>query len=253
MIIGPAGAGKTTLSKRVVLSTFQNNNYSLFIPLAFIDPIKPIDLKYLLITLGSLYFSIDFRFTENQLNVAFAWILANQHKLTIVLDGLDQARFSLENCKAPTEIDVHKKYLASELLYLMLSRKVLPKVRLILTSRPHSILNFEVNIQPNYVLYLDDLSEDDMKKLFRFYIKTEDVHEIINKLLEKSPKIQQLTFCPLFLRLFCHLYEIVGEEIWKIVESTANLFDELLNRLQSCAHKGSQIDNDELMTKLSKL
>ena len=57
----------------------------------------------------------------------------------------------------------------------------------------------------------------------------------------------------MFLRLFCHLYEIVGEEIWKIVESTANLFDELLNRLQSCAHKGSQIDNDELMTKLSKL
>ena len=72
-------------------------------------------------------------------------------------------------------------------------------------------------------------------------------------LLEKSPKIQQLTFCPLFLRLFCHLYEIVGDEIWKVVSSTANLFDELLTRLQQSAHKGSQLQEGEVMTKLSKL
>ena len=253
MLIGPAGAGKTTLSKRVVLSTFQSESYAFFIPLAFVDPKSPIDLIYLIFTLGLLYFSSDLKYTKNQLNVAFAWLLANQHKVTIVLDGLDQARFSLKNVQAPTEIDVYKKYIASELLYLILARKVLPKVRIILTSRPHSILNLKIEMQPNYVLYLDDLSEDDMKKLFRFYIKTENVNEIVDKLLEKSPKIQQLTFCPLFLRLFCHLYEIVGDEIWKVVESTASLFNELLNRLQCCAHKGSQLDENVVMTKLSKL
>ena len=253
LLIGPAGAGKTTLSKRVVLSTFKNDNFAFFIPLAFIDPKKPFDLKYLIFTLGSLYFSSDIKFTTNQLNVAFAWLLANQHKISIILDGLDQIRFSLQNCEAPTEIDVHKKYLASELLYLILARKVLPKVRLILTSRPHTILNLEKEMRPSYVFYLDDLSEDDMKILLRFYIKTEDVDEMIEKLLEKSPKIQQLTFCPLFLRLFCHLYEIVGDEIWKTVESIANLFDELLSRLHNCAHKGSQFQEDEIMTKLSKL
>merc|ERR1719376_882340 len=129
----------------------------------------------------------------------------------------------------------------------------LPDVRLILTSRPHSILKFRKSIQPNFVLYLDDLSEEDMKVLFRFYIKTENVDEIIDKLLKKSPKIQQLTFCPLFLRLFCHLYEIVGDEIWKLVSSTSNLFDELLIRLQQSAHKGSQLQEGEVMTKLSKL
>ena len=200
-----------------------------------------------------MYFSTDIKFNESRINVAFAWLLANQKKITIVLDGLDQARFTLQNLKVPRDIDVQKKYLASELLNLILSRKLLPKVRLILTSRPHSILNLSKKIRPNYVLYLDDLSEDDMKKLFRFYIKTDDVDKILSKLLEKSPKIQQLTFCPLFLRLFCHLYEIVGDEIWKVVESTANLFDELLNRLQKCAHKGSQLEEDEVMTKLSKL
>ena len=253
MIIGPAGAGKTTLSKRVVLATFQNNNYAIFVPLAFVDPKKPIDLKYLLFRLPLMYFSNDNKFSEKQLNVDLAWVLANQHKITIVLDGLDQARFSLQSCQASTEVDLDKAYFASEILYLMLSRKVLPKVRLILTSRPHSILNLEENVQPNYVLYLGDLSKEDMKKLFRFFIKTDDVDKIINMLLKKSPQIHQLTFCPLFLRLFCHLYEIVGEDIWETVQSTASLFNELLTRLQSCAHKGSQLDDDEILTKLSKL
>ena len=252
LLIGPAGAGKTTMSKRVVLSTFQNSNYAFFVPLALVDPKNPIDLKYLIITLGLMYFSSDVKFSENQLNVAFAWLLANQHKITIVLDGLDQARFTLQKFQAK-EVNCQKKFLASELLHLILARKVLPKVRLILTSRPHSILNLEKDMRPNYVLYLDDLTVEDMKKLFRVYIKNENVDDIIDKLLEKSPKIQQLTLCPLFLRLFCHLYEIVGDEIWKIVGSTANLFDELLNRLQHSAFKASQLEEIELMTKLSKL
>ena len=253
LLIGPAGAGKTTLSKRVVLSTFQRKRYAYFAPLAFVDPQQPIDLKYLLFKLGLMYFSSDIRFNENQINEAFAWLLANQHKVTLVLDGLDQARFKPNRLELPPYVDTNKSYKPSELLFLILSRYILPDVRLILTSRPHSILNFDKAIQPKLVVYLDDLSEDDMKTLFRFYLKSDDTDKIIKKLLDKSPRIQQLTYCPLFLRLFCHLYEIAGDEIWTIVESTANLFDELLTRLQHCAHKGSQLDEDEVMTKLSKL
>ena len=252
-MIGPAGAGKTTLSKRVVLSTFKSERYAFFCPLAFVDPQQLIDLKYLLFKLGMMYFSSDICFNENELNVAFSWLLANQHKVTLVLDGLDQARFCLQKCEAPTEIDVHKKYLASELVFLILSRKFLPDVRLILTSRPHSILNFDEALQPNMVVYLDDLIEEDMKVLFSFYIENDDTDQIIKTILDKSPKIQQLIYCPLFLRLFCHLYEIVKDEIWKIVESTANLFDELLTRMQHCAHNSSQLEEDEIMIKLTRL
>jgi len=209
-------------------------------------------LKYLLFRLPLMYFSSDINLSEKQLDVAFAWLLANQHKITIILDGLDQARFTLPDFIAQKQVNVHKKYFASELLCFLLVRKFLPKVRLILTSRPHSILHFGV-YDSDYVLFLDDLSKEDMKTLIRFYIKSEDVDSILSKLLKTSPKIKQLTFCPLFLRLFCHLYDIVGDEIWKIVQSTASLFYELLNRLQSCAHKGSQLDEDEVMAKLSKL
>ena len=63
LLIGPAGAGKTTMSKRVVLSTFQNSNYAFFVPLALVDPKNPIDLKYL-ITLSLLYFSCRWLFFD---------------------------------------------------------------------------------------------------------------------------------------------------------------------------------------------
>ena len=92
-----------------------------------------------------------------------------------------------------------------------------------------------------------------MKKLFCFFLKTEKSDIILNNLREKSPNVQQLFFCPLYLRLFCHLHQIVGDEIWKLVGSVASLFEELINRLHSSAHKASPLEESELMTKLSKL
>merc|ERR1719466_527106 len=118
-----------------------------------------------------MYFSSDVSFSEHQTDEALAWLLANQHNITVVLDGLDQARFEISSINVISNVDVHKKYLPSELLFLILSRKMLPGVRLILTSRPHSILNFDQTIQPDIVLFLDDLSETSMRTLMSFYIQ----------------------------------------------------------------------------------
>ena len=254
MLIGPAGAGKTTLSKRCVLSTFNCSRYALFIPLMIVHPRQKIDLKYLLISLGLRYFSSGFSFSENQTDEALAWLLSNQHEVTLVLDGLDQARFEITSIKDLSNVDVYKKYLPSELIFLILSRKILPDVRLILTSRPHSVLNFSEIIQPNFVLYLDDLSETDMRKLMSFYVHTGDVDQIVSKLQEKSPRVQQLIYCPLFLRLFAMLVNLSGlDEIWTIVQSTASLFDELFRRLQDCAHNGGEIEDTNVMSKIIEL
>ena len=254
LIIGPAGSGKTTLSKRCVLSTFQCNRYALFVPLMIVDPRQPIDLKYLLLNLGMAYFSNGITFSANQAEEALAWLLANQHIVTVVLDGLDQARFKISAFKSSSNINIRKKYLPSELLFIILSRQILPDVRLILTSRPHSVLNFSVNIQPDFVLFLDDLSEANMRILMSFYIRTDNVDQIISKLLEKSPRVQQLIYCPLFLRLFAILVNLAGlHEIWEIVQSTASLFDELLRRLQDCAHNAGEIDDTNVLNKIIKL
>ena len=86
LLIGPAGAGKTTLSKRVVLSTFESKRYAFFTPLAFVNPHQLIDLKYLLFCLSMLYFSNDVKVDKYESSVALAWLLSNQHKVTIILD-----------------------------------------------------------------------------------------------------------------------------------------------------------------------
>ena len=242
------------MSKRSVVSTFLSKRFALFIPLAFVDPQQPVDLKFFLFKLGMTYFSSNISFSEHQMDEALAWLLANQHNVTVVLDGLDQARFEISSIKVPTNVDVYKKYLPSELIVLLLSRNILRGVRLILTSRPHSILKFDQTIQPDFVLFLDDLTERDMKTLMRFYIENAEVDQIVEKLLEKTPRVQQLIYCPLFLRIFSSLVNIVGlNEMFTIVKSTANLFDEFLTRLQDCAHNAGEIEDTNILNKISEL
>ena len=113
--------------------------------------------------------------SEHDLDVSFEWILENQNKITVILDGLDQTASTFQSVTVQPQADVRKKYNPFELISLVLSRKVLPYVRLILTSRPHSILNFKEDMQPDQLFYLDDLNEEDMRSLMGFYVNGSDV------------------------------------------------------------------------------
>ena len=215
---------------------------------------QPIDLKYLLLSLPMKYFSSDFVLSENETDEALSWIVANQRNVTIVLDGLDESSFKVSSFTVSSNVDVHKKCLPSELLFLLLSRNILPDVRLILTSRPHFVLKLDALIQPKFVLFLDDLSETSMMTLMSYYVKTGEVEQIVSKLLEKSPRVQQIIYCPLFLRLFASLVNLVGlNEIWTIVRSTASLFDELLRRLHDSAHYSGEIEGTNALSKIMEL
>ena len=254
MLIGPAGAGKTTMSKRIVVSTFNRNKVCFFIPLAFVNPSEPIDLKYLLFKLSMNLFSSSTSMSEDQMEIAFNWVLNNQDKITLVLDGVDQARLELNRIFFATNINLLSKFQPSQLIFFILSRRVLKGTRLVLTSRPHSVLNFSSYIQPNYTVYLVDLAEDDIKNLMRFYTITDNEENIVKRLLESSSNVYKLVACPLFLRLFCHLYRTVERtEVWTKVQSTADLFNELLKRLQHSSHNASNLDKAEVLDKLSKL
>ena len=253
LLVGAAGTGKTTVSKRIVTSSFEEGRFALFVPLSSVNPHTPIDLKCFCCSMN--YFSSCDKFSDTQSDESLAWLLANQHKVTLVLDGLDQARFKVAR-KSSSNADVRGKYPPSELLFLLLSRTFLPDVRLVLTTRPRSCKDFFSDALPSCILVLDHFAEMDTKKLLNYYIKTGNVDQVVEKLFKTSPRVHRLINCPLFLRFFASLVNSVGlNEIWPIVKSTSNFFEELLNRITQCTHNTikQELEDTDVLNKISKL
>ena len=124
-----------------------------------------------------------------------------------------------------------------------MSRKFLPNCRLILASRPHSLVNFAPVIQPNIVVFLNELLSNDVEKLMNYYLQQHGTASgILENLRMKSPRIYQLIFTPVFLRLVVMLNNEVGEHVWTYVNTTAKLFFEVIQRLQMSAHHECGLD-----------
>ena len=251
MVIGPAGSGKTTLTKRIVKKYLEEKKMAFFISFHRIGKndrwnLKNLLLKFPLILHGKIQPS------DTQIEYDFQWILKNEEKCLIVLDGLDQSEFEISN-QPLEDIDINDELFPSQLISLLLSRKFLKNVRLILTSRPHSIAQFSPLIQPNIVIFLNDLTKEDTEILMRYYIQEVDVEKILKILSMKSPRVHTLVHNPLFLRIFAMLYNLAGEKIWKIVKTTSSLFYEIIGYHQDSAHYGSEVGVEELNKKLGKM
>ena len=240
------------MTKRMVKTWIEGKKMAFLIPFAQIDKNERQSLKTLLIEFLCRLHNLEHDPSEEDIDEAFQWILENQDQCLLVFDGLDQSSFDISS--EPIVGDLNGEFLPGDLMSLLLSRKVLPNIRIAVTSRPHSLAQFAPAIQPNIVVFLNDLLSDDVEKLMNHYLVNGDqADEIIEKLRIKSPRIHQLIFNPLLLRLVAMLSNEVEQNIWEYVNTIAKLFYEVVEKLQSSAHHECGLDVDDVKVLNRKL
>ncbi|XP_076814207.1 protein NLRC5-like [Clavelina lepadiformis] len=202
-IIGNAGCGKTILSKRLTKSSSWPQRLSFHVNFKDTNYEKPLTLrKYLLdnIIPGQ---------NEKVYEDAFNWLKKNDEKLVLVLDGFDQAEYTIDK-KCP-KINYDDCVPENQLVYNLFRRHFFPRSLLVVTSRPHSMLHLPKLTRPQVTYALGDLCFGDTRQLFLAFADAALWDKV------KSNFSQMLSMCrnPLMLQIMIssniHPSEDIGD------------------------------------------
>lgn len=172
-IVAQAGAGKTTCLRRWARKSMKTSGMN---PTNGFQPcdesrfqmVHVIEMKNIgyseNTTLQEILFGEFFRNADEAKN-AYDWLQENQNKAAIFLDGLDQARWKI----VEDDVVYVGRYASSTTTNIfanLLTRELLPGVRIILSSREHTATSLPEETWFADVVTLAGFTEDDARKLF---------------------------------------------------------------------------------------
>ena len=240
-LVGPPGVGKTTLSKRLV----KNQTYKLSIDLRFseINYSSKLTLQELLLNKKLTKYGITPKICQK----TFSWILVNQSKCLIVLDGLDQAQFDLKN--EPAHEDHNERLKVSTIIACLFNKTFLPQVRIIVTSRPHALFSLHHSLRPDSIYQLQGLSQDDTATLLRCFAG-DQFEALWRRLNQMGPKLKDLCRSPLILQMF-FLSQIKLSETIEEATTLTGIFATVLENFQHSKHNRAEFQ--KVQEKLARL
>ncbi|XP_076811510.1 protein NLRC5-like [Clavelina lepadiformis] len=239
-IIGRAGSGKTVLSKKLTKAFSSSHRVCIHIKFMDMNNKQPLTLRKLF--LDNMIPGQDEKVYKN----AFNWLKKNDEKLILVLDGFDQAEYTLdENCP---KINYDDCVPEKQLIHNLFIKHLFPNSLLVVTSRPHAVLYLPEPARPLVTYDLGDLSLEDTKKLFLAFAD-EDLWRKIN-----ANSSQMLSMCrnPLMLQMIIssniHPSEDIGD-----ASTPTRLFATVMENLKGCRNLRLAKSMDELILKLQVL
>ncbi|CAK8687254.1 unnamed protein product [Clavelina lepadiformis] len=237
--IGYPGSGKTTLSKRLAKTEEYKCLHYKFMEM----PVgKEVSFRKLI--MDNIYPDLDDSTRED----AWEWIKENQKSCLLLFDGLDQAEWSFKD-KVP-KVNYDTPQSVPNLLANLCNKQFLPDIKLIFTSRPHSIITLPAPLRPDSTILLGDLPLDSMKELFYFYAGA-SADKLWNDLSRNAKIVFALCFNPLLLQLVIAAGLAPTTQIGKI-STTTRVFATVLENLR-CSDNAKHQDITLLVKQLSEL
>ncbi|XP_076808597.1 uncharacterized protein LOC143451756 [Clavelina lepadiformis] len=237
--IGFPGSGKTTLSKRLAKTEEYRCLYYKFMEMPVGEKVS-----FRKLIMDNIYPDLDETTREN----AWEWIKENQKSCLLLFDGLDQAEWSLKD-KVP-KVNYDTPQSVPDLIANLCNKHFLPDIKLIFTSRPHSVITLPAPLRPDSTILLGDLPLDSMNKLFYFYAGA-SADKLWNDFSRNAKIVFALCFNPLLLQLVIAAGLAPTTKIGKII-TTTRVFATVLENLR-CSDNANHKDITSLVKQLSEV
>ncbi|CAK8680922.1 unnamed protein product [Clavelina lepadiformis] len=217
-IVASAGSGKTVFSLRLAKAFSLLKRLCIHLKFMYANYEEPLTLRQ---------FLLDNKFpgySEEFYTACFSWMQKNADKIVLILDGLDQAQYSLK--KISQNINDKACVPVKDLIFNLCGKHFFRNSLLIITSRPHAVLYLPEPARPQVTYALGDLSLEESKELFLAFAD-EDLWRKI-----KKSSGQMLSMCrnPLMLQMIISSNTDPSEDIGDASTPT-RLFATVMNNL----------------------
>lgn len=260
-VVASAGSGKTTLLRRVadeVLNScpvFSLSKETKVIK-SHLKMVYYMDMKHMKFDgkLKPSQFLFDGSYkTEREIDDAYEWLLKKQHDAILFFDGLDQATFEIDE-SSERRLKPFQEGTASEIMYNILSRNLLPDTKVVIASREFKVSELPAEARPREIISLVGFKRDDAQKLFVALIKDQG-YKIWDDIKRLSPRLLNILSVPVFLVLaaaimagnstdpppttITELYNRIMTSLGRLetIKERRQIFD-IVQKMKEMAHQG---------------
>uniref|UniRef100_A0A671F6L6 NACHT domain-containing protein n=2 Tax=Rhinolophus ferrumequinum TaxID=59479 RepID=A0A671F6L6_RHIFE len=217
---GPAGVGKTTLAKKVMLDWTQDNLPET-LDSAFYLSCKELNHK------GACTFAELMSKNWPDLQEAGPEILAQAQKVLIIIDGFDELRVPSGSLIHDICGDWKKRKPVPVLLGSLLKRKMLPKATLLITTRPGALRELRLLLEQPLLMEIEGLLEPDRREYFLKHFQEEDQALRAFDLMKSNPALFHMGSAPAVCWVVCTCLKLQmakGEDPAPTCQTTTSLF-----------------------------
>lgn len=203
-LIGSTGSGKTTLTRgiaRQALSILNNENEGMRID----QQQRMVHYIHLKDIAGDMHmkpskFLFDGIYkTELEEERAFKWLVEHQMNAVLIFDGFNEATWDV-NVESQQKIGKFEKANTWAIMYNILTRDILPHVRIFIASLEFKVFELPVMARPERVYAMNGFTPEDAQRLFTSVIR-ENGENLWRNIEMLSPQVLQLLSIPVFVYL----------------------------------------------------